>query len=58
MMNYIVYTSEFGDCIVEVFNENENDLLNVETQLVTKGYIITEVSGKYIKCHKVGQGEE
>ena len=58
MMNYIIYTSEYGECIVEVLNLNEQDLLEVETSLIKQQYIITEVDGRFIKCHKFGQGDE
>ena len=58
MMNYIIYTSEYGDCIVEVLNLNDQDLLQVETSLIKQQYIITEVDGRYIKCHKIGSGSE
>lgn len=52
MMNYILYTNEYGDCIAEVFNYNESEMLDVQKQLVAKGYLILEIIGRFIKCHK------
>lgn len=53
MMNYILYKSEHGECIAEVFNQNENEMLDVQKQLVAKGYLILEIVGRFIKCCKV-----
>ena len=54
MINYILYRSEYSDndCIAEVLNDNEIDMLDVQKQLLSKGYIIDRVNGTYIKCHK------
>lgn len=52
MMNYIIYKSDFEDCIVEVLNLNDSDMLEVQQSITRQGYIITEVYGRYIKCHK------
>lgn len=52
MMNYIIYKSDFGECIVEVLNLNDSDMLEVQQSITKQGYIITEVCGKYIKCYK------
>lgn len=58
MMNYIIYKSDFGDCIVEIFNEGEQEMLSIQQSLTQQGYIITDVCGLYIKCHKVNEGTE
>lgn len=52
MKNYKIYTSEYGDyIIVEIYNET--DLLNIQYDLVSQGYIIAElIAGKFIKCMK------
>lgn len=57
MMNYVIYKSDFGYCIVEVLNLNDNDMLEVQQSITKQGYIITEVCGSYIKCYKKGELE-
>ena len=52
MMNYIIYTSEFGECIVKVLNLNNDDMLEVQQSITEQGYIITNVDGRYIECFK------
>ena len=52
MRNYTIYTSEYGDeVIVEIYNKGDYELLNVQKDLISQGYIIEEVCGKYIKCY-------
>ena len=58
MKNYDIYTNEYGDAIVEVFNEGEEEMLRMQQSLTQQGYIISQVCGCFIKCHKVGEGEE
>lgn len=53
MMNYILYTSEYGECIAEVLNYSDSEMLDVQKQLVTKGYLILEIVGRFIKCQKI-----
>lgn len=55
MINYILYKSEYEecDCIAEVLNENENEILSVQKQLVSKGYLIEKTVGRFIKCRKI-----
>jgi len=53
MMNYILYTSEYGECIAEVLNDSESEMLDVQKQLVAKGYLIEETIGRLIKCRKI-----
>ena len=50
MMNYIIYKRDDEDCIVEVLNLS--DMLEVQQKITQKGYVITEVCGRYIKCYK------
>ena len=52
-MNYIIYTNEYGNAIVEVLNEGEHEMLSVQKSLIEQGYIISEVCGLFIKCHKI-----
>lgn len=58
MMNYIIYESEFWGCVVEILNETEQDLFCVQRDLTNKGYVITAIYGKFIKCHKVEEKED
>lgn len=52
MSNYIIYRDEFDRYIVEILNEGVDELYEVEKDLVYKGFIITEVMGMFIRCHK------
>ena len=58
MNNYIIYKDEYGNCIVEVLNQSEHEMLSVQQTLTQKGYIISEVCGTFIKCRKINEGEE
>ena len=58
MSNYIIYKDDYGNCIVEVLNKGEHEMLSVQQTLTQKGYIISEVFGTFIKCYKVGEYEE
>lgn len=58
MSNYIIYKNEYGNCIVEVLNQGEHEMLSVQQTLTRKGYIISEVCGIFIKCYEVVPPEE
>ena len=58
MRNYNIYTDEYGNCIVEVYNQGEHEMLSIQQSLTKQGYVITGVDGLFIKCHKIGEGEE
>ena len=58
MSSYIIYKDDCGNCIVEVLNQGEYEMLSVQQTLTQKGYIISEVCGTFIKCHKIIEDEE
>ena len=59
MKNYIIYENETGDVVVEVaLNTTESELLSIQQSLTEQGFIINFVCRPFIKCHKIGQGEE
>ena len=57
MSNYIIYKDEYRNCIVEVLNQGEHEMLSVQQTLTQKGYMISEVCGTFIKCYQVGEEE-
>ena len=59
MSNYIIYTTEYTNyVIVEYFNpESTLEWHNVEAELITLGYVILDVCGKYIKCEYMEKEE-
>lgn len=55
MQNFTIYkeVEEGFEYIVEMYNQGYENLQQVEKQLIEQGFIITEVSGLFIKCVKM-----
>ena len=57
MQSFTIYkeTEEGFEYIVEMYNEGYENLQRVEKQLIEQGFIITEVTGLFIKCVKLSE---